>query len=262
MHDTMDMNHGHLTPSKILFVEDDSKNFDIKINGFGPGKMLSALSKTRFFDKTIYYKSPEIITNNKYSHSSDMFAVGIITFLLLFGYHPFQPTDGTNNNHFGKYETKLVSDKIKKGFICKVRRTSKHGKGPWFPNDINCSIEAMDFIAQLLQHKPRKRYSAEFALTHPFITNRKKLKSNVISKNVLNSINEFHKNSMYKQYILQVFHGQYDIIDSQCFQQLEVFIISFIFICFMCDLIIVDWISLRFMKNELKICLFVMLIFK
>ena len=109
----MDIHHGHLRPSKILFEDNDS--LDVKISSFGPGKMLSALCNTRHFDDTIYYKAPENITNNKYSSASDMYAVGIITFQLLFGYHPFKPNDGYH--HIGKYETKLVSDKIKKGFI-------------------------------------------------------------------------------------------------------------------------------------------------
>lgn len=219
------IHHGHLTPSKILFENND--NLDIKISGFGPGKMLSALSNTKLFDQTVYYKAPENITNNKYSSSSDMFSIGIITFQLLFGYHPFQPKDGYH--HLGKYQTKLVSDKIRKGFICKVRKTSKYGIGPWFPcprywkeGEIPPSIEAMEFIAQLLQHKPRKRYSAELALSHPFITNRQKLKAHKISKRVINSIKEFYHHSIYKQYIMQLFDNQCNIINPQCIHKLEV----------------------------------------
>ena len=125
MYNENNMIHCNLTPYNILFVNND--NFDIKIDGFIGNKHTLKINNE---SSNYYYKSPEIFSNNKYSHSSDLFAVGIITFLLIFGFPPFfDPKYGYN--HYGDHEIKSIQKRVCDGFKNRIRCTNKYGKGGW-----------------------------------------------------------------------------------------------------------------------------------
>lgn len=141
--------HRDLKPENILFetTEEDSP---IKIIDFG-------LSRKHFRDLerpmsnivgTPYYIAPEVL-KKRYDKSCDIWSVGVIAYILLCGYPPFNGADN-----------KEVYDSVRTG---KLRFTSSDWSGT--------SRETKDFLRRLLQRDPRKRMTADEALTHPWMAN-------------------------------------------------------------------------------------------
>ena len=95
---------------------------------------------------TPYYIAPEVL-RNKYDKSCDLWAVGVIAYILMCGYPPF---NGANNDQ--------THQRVLRGRY-------------YFPAEDwkDVSIEAMDFIHRMLQMDPRKRMTVEQALNHPWI---------------------------------------------------------------------------------------------
>eukprot|EP00569_Conticribra_weissflogii_P014354 CAMPEP_0171416608 /NCGR_PEP_ID=MMETSP0880-20121228/40180_1 /TAXON_ID=67004 /ORGANISM="Thalassiosira weissflogii, Strain CCMP1336" /LENGTH=235 /DNA_ID=CAMNT_0011934857 /DNA_START=538 /DNA_END=1246 /DNA_ORIENTATION=- len=92
---------------------------------------------------TAYYMSPELL-KGEYDISCDNWSVGIVAYILLSGYPPFN--GDTDPDIFAA---------IKRGHF-------------EFPKQ-GFSDEAKDFIKSLLRRDPRKRLSAEDALKHPWL---------------------------------------------------------------------------------------------
>lgn len=98
---------------------------------------------------TIFYFSiaPEVL-RQQYDKSCDCWSVGIITYLLLAGYPPF---NGATNNE--------------------IYRSVLRGQYFFHIEDWkDISLEGMDFVHRLLDTDPRRRMTAEQALKHPWIT--------------------------------------------------------------------------------------------
>jgi calcium-dependent protein kinase len=90
--------------------------------------------------------APELV-KGKYDQSCDIWSVGIVAYILLCGYPPFNG------------ETDLdIFEAIKQADFNFPSRAWKH-----------VSPEAKDFIKCLLRKDPRKRFTAEEALKHPWI---------------------------------------------------------------------------------------------
>jgi len=139
--------HRDIKPENILFetTEEDSP---IKIIDFGLSRkhhggfeppMSTILG-------TPYYIAPEVL-RKKYDKSCDLWSVGVIAYILLCGYPPFNGTDNEQTH-----------------------RSVMRGKY-YFPHEDwkDVSTEAMDFIHRLLQRNPRNRMTVEHALNHPWI---------------------------------------------------------------------------------------------
>mmetsp|Transcript_1073 Transcript_1073/g.2142 ORF Transcript_1073/g.2142 Transcript_1073/m.2142 type:complete len:392 (-) Transcript_1073:156-1331(-) len=140
--------HRDIKPENILFETTDEDS-PIKIIDFG-------LSRKHYGGQeppmtsvvgTPYYIAPEVL-RKKYDKSCDLWSVGVIAYILLCGYPPF---NGANNDQ--------------------THRRVLRGRY-YFPAEDwkDVSIEAMDFIHRMLQMDPRKRMTVEQALNHPWIT--------------------------------------------------------------------------------------------
>mmetsp|Transcript_1071 Transcript_1071/g.2137 ORF Transcript_1071/g.2137 Transcript_1071/m.2137 type:complete len:409 (-) Transcript_1071:156-1382(-) len=140
--------HRDIKPENILFETTDEDS-PIKIIDFG-------LSRKHYGGQeppmtsvvgTPYYIAPEVL-RKKYDKSCDLWSVGVIAYILLCGYPPF---NGANNDQ--------------------THRSVLRGRY-YFPAEDwkDVSIEAMDFIYRMLQMDPRKRMTVEQALNHPWIT--------------------------------------------------------------------------------------------
>ena len=123
-------------------------NGKVKIADFG----LSTFSKNEEGTKflacgTPNYMSPEVLRrlDREQSYKADIWAIGISAYIMLTGKGPFEgkTRDETFNN-------------IKK---CQFE----------FPNDIEISPEAKDFITSILKEDPLKRPTAKELLNHPFL---------------------------------------------------------------------------------------------
>lgn len=166
MHEVNKIVHCDLKPDNILFLtpEEDSP---IRIIDFGMSRIHERLSYLTQLCGTPYYTAPEIL-NKKYDHLCDMWSVGVIIYVMLFGYPPFYVDP---EKYSGERERKEIYKKILKGFEPVIKDTSKYGYGPWFPSHIPISESARELISKLLEAKPRKRYSAHEALNHEWIIN-------------------------------------------------------------------------------------------
>eukprot|EP01083_Nonionella_stella_P243163 847579_1 len=162
MHDQHRVVHCDLKPDNILFVSDDEKS-DVKIIDFGMSKVLPRLRSLRELCGTPYYTAPEII-NGDYSHAADMWSVGVIAYVMIFGFPPFYVDP---NKYYGVKETKEIYKLILKGFDPQVKK----GYGAWFPRALSnkLSKNGMDFMANLMEKDVAKRLTAKEALQHPWM---------------------------------------------------------------------------------------------
>ena len=116
MHDQHRVVHCDLKPDNILFVN-EKEDSDIKIIDFGMSKVLPRLRSLRELCGTPYYTAPEII-NGDYSHAADMWSVGVIAYVMIFGFPPFYVDP---NKYYGVKETKEIYKLILKGFDPQVK---------------------------------------------------------------------------------------------------------------------------------------------
>ena len=147
--------HRDLKPENILFL---NKNPDspIKIIDFGLSKIFGEIKPIMKGNKveknimslrvgTAYYMSPEVLQGN-YDNKCDIWACGVILYIMLCGYPPF---DGDTENDI----LKAIS-----------RKKFSFPEEEWK----SVSDDAKDLIKHMICD-PDKRYNAEMILNHPWI---------------------------------------------------------------------------------------------
>ena len=80
--------HRDLKPENILMT-DNTENADIRLVDFGLGKILGPGEKCDEPFGTFSYVAPEVLQEKPYDHKVDLFAIGVITYLLVAGFLPF-----------------------------------------------------------------------------------------------------------------------------------------------------------------------------
>jgi len=106
--------------------------------------------------------APEVLMGS-YNEMCDMWSLGCVVFIMLFGFNPFNPKAIPALPNKEK-----ICANILQGFTSEV----KQGYGAFFPKSIPVSSSARDFISSLLTSDWRHRLSASEALEHPWIVNR------------------------------------------------------------------------------------------
>ena len=96
---------------------------------------------------TVGYTAPEIVKDEKYSQSVDMWALGCVLYTLLCGFPPFYDES-----------IQILTEKVARGQYTFL--------SPWW-DDISKS--AQDLVSHLLTVNPDKRYTIEQFLAHPWI---------------------------------------------------------------------------------------------
>ena len=91
---------------------DNSEESDIKIIDFGMSKILPRLKSLRHLCGTPYYTAPEII-RGEFAHSADLWSVGVIAYVMVYGFPPFYVDP---NEFCGIQETKEIYKLILRGF--------------------------------------------------------------------------------------------------------------------------------------------------
>eukprot|EP01083_Nonionella_stella_P271474 919880_1 len=221
MHEDNNICHCDLKPNNILFLT-EKEDSPIKIIDFGMSKVLPRLKYLTHLCGTPYFTAPEVIQKKKYNHSADMWSVGVILFMMIYGYPPFW----VDTKKYGKGERDEIYRQILKGFIPKVKDTSKYGLGAWFPDHIKTSNSVKDLISKLLQSKVRKRYTAREALTHPWIINETN-NNNDLDKHIISRLIGFNNLCQFKQVIAKIFRNQFYKMRPEHFHQLEALFIKF-----------------------------------
>ena len=139
--------HRDLKPENILMT-DDTENADIRLVDFGLGKIIGPGETCTEPFGTFSYVAPEVLQEKPYNFKVDLFAIGIITYLLVAGFLPFD------------HET---SEK-------EIARQTVYEPTP-FPSSIwkNISIEAKMFVDNLLDKDPEKRMTIDEVLQHKWL---------------------------------------------------------------------------------------------
>ena len=139
--------HRDLKPENILMT-DLTPEADIRLLDFGLSKIVGNEEKCTEPYGTLSFVAPEVLQGKPYDKSVDLWSIGIITFLLLCGYLPF------DDKHS---EREIARQTIQDPVPFESKIWNKY------------SSEAKNFVERLLQKKPEKRLTIKEILEHPWI---------------------------------------------------------------------------------------------
>ena len=145
--------HRDLKPENILMT-DLSPKADIRLLDFGLSKIIGNDEKCTEPYGTLSFVAPEVLQGKPYDKSVDLWSIGIITFLLLCGYLPF------DDKHS---EREIARQTILDPVPFEDKIWNKY------------SPEAKTFVEGLLQKKPENRYSIKEVLEDPWIKKKDKV---------------------------------------------------------------------------------------
>ncbi|GAB1287054.1 Myosin light chain kinase 2, skeletal/cardiac muscle [Apodemus speciosus] len=161
--------HLDLKPENILCV--NTTGHLVKIIDFGLARRYNPNEKLKVNFGTPEFLSPEVVNYDQISDKTDMWSLGVITYMLLSGLSPFLGDDDTEtlnnvlsaNWYFDEETFEAVSD------------------------------EAKDFVSNLITKDQSARMSAEQCLAHPWLNNlaekakrcNRRLKSQILLKKYL-----------------------------------------------------------------------------
>ena len=131
--------HRDLKPENFL-MDDTSENSEVKLIDFGLSKRFSQdqeVSKMTTVVGTPYYVPPEVLKGS-YDHTCDVWSLGVILFVFLCGYPPFE---GDNNKEI---------------FRNVVKQPLTFDPADW--NSV--SAQAKDLVTKMLDKDPSQRISA------------------------------------------------------------------------------------------------------
>lgn len=137
--------HRDLKPENLL-LDKDENNPKIKIIDFGTSQYFDPETQMSQKFGTPYYIAPEVL-KKKYTEKCDVWSLGVILYILLCGYPPF---NGAND--------KQIIESVLKGKY-------QVDEPEW--DDI--SSDAKDLVRKMLEYDPLRRISAAEALQHRWI---------------------------------------------------------------------------------------------
>uniref|UniRef100_A0A667WYF8 Serine/threonine-protein kinase 17A n=1 Tax=Myripristis murdjan TaxID=586833 RepID=A0A667WYF8_9TELE len=138
--------HLDLKPQNILLTSAKPLG-DIRIVDFGLSRRMDKVTEVREIVGTPDYVAPEILNYEPLSTATDMWSIGVLTYVMLTGESPFLGDD--------KQETFLNISQVNVDYSQDVFE--------------GVSSLAVDFIKSLLLKNPRKRATAEECLKHPWL---------------------------------------------------------------------------------------------
>ena len=139
--------HRDLKPENILMT-DEKDDADIRLLDFGLGKIIGPNEFCTEPFGTFSYAAPEVLLEKPYNFKADLWTIGVITYLLLAGFLPF---DDENSEK-------------------EIARQTVYEPTP-FPNSIwgNISKEGRSFVDNLLEKDPKNRMTIKQVLEHPWL---------------------------------------------------------------------------------------------
>lgn len=142
--------HRDLKPENILLTS-KVNNTDVKISDFGLARISRdyprRLPRSHSICGSDFYLAPEVIKQEEYGREIDIWALGVITYVILSGSLPFF------HNVLHKLYRQIVE------------RDLSFPEAAWK----NVSKGALDFILRLLQVRAGDRLTADQALSHPWL---------------------------------------------------------------------------------------------
>jgi calcium-dependent protein kinase len=177
--------HRDLKPENIL-LDDKSENPILKIIDFGGARYFSKNKKMSQISGTPYYIAPEVL-NESYDEKCDIWSCGVILYILLCGYPPFNGESDLD-----------------------IMKAVKVGKYDFPKEEWDCvSEEAKDLIKNMLKYSPKDRYSAEQCLSHKWFKKFEKSgKISALNSNTISNIKKFHHENKLQQATLSYIVNQ------------------------------------------------------
>ncbi|OCT61985.1 serine/threonine-protein kinase 17A [Xenopus laevis] len=139
--------HLDLKPQNILLTSNNPLG-DIRIVDFGLSRRVDAIKEIREILGTPEYVAPEVLNYEPISTATDMWSIGVLTYIMLTGVSPFLGDT--------KQETFLNISQVN------IQYAQEEFEG--------ISDLAIDFIKCLLMKNPRKRMRADQCLKHPWLS--------------------------------------------------------------------------------------------
>ena len=134
----MNLAHRDLKPENFLF-ESNSLNSALKLTDFGLAEKVTSPNMLHERCGTGYYMAPEILRGDKYDKLCDMWSLGVILYILLCDYPPFDSSSGNA----------ISRSMVQRILHCQYT----------YPPEKGCHIsrEAKALISQLLNTNPDER---------------------------------------------------------------------------------------------------------
>eukprot|EP00978_Attheya_sp_CCMP212_P016058 scaffold41796_cov51-Attheya_sp.AAC.3 len=134
--------HRDLKPENLFLDKDNT----IKIGDFGLSTMLQRREDKRTGRYgTMNFMAPECVIGTEHSFEADIWSMGVIMYVMLFGKRPFDAYDND------------------------VHKNSILDADYYFPSFPSVSEEAKDLVRLMLQPDPKERLSLDEIATHPFV---------------------------------------------------------------------------------------------
>ncbi|TKS93271.1 Serine/threonine-protein kinase DCLK2 [Collichthys lucidus] len=155
----MNIVHRDIKPENLLVCEYPDGTKSLKLGDFGLATVVEGPLYTVCGTPT--YVAPEIIAETGYGLKVDIWAAGVITYILLCGFPPFRSENNVQEELF---------DQILRG---KLEFPS--------PDWDTVSLPAKMLISQMLQVNVDTRFTAEEVLSHSWVTDEAPVDSNTVS---------------------------------------------------------------------------------
>ena len=139
--------HRDLKPENILMT-DMTDEADLRISDFCICKRLEPNETTNEIVGTLGYMAPEVLMGKEYSFSADIWGIGVITYLLLTGYLPFDDEE----------EDKEV-----------IRKTLFESIPFYNDSWKNISSKAKEFVKKILKKDKEERITIDQILSDPWL---------------------------------------------------------------------------------------------
>ncbi|KAK4790859.1 hypothetical protein SAY86_031272 [Trapa natans] len=173
------MVHRDLKPENFLF-KSTREDSPLKATDFGLSDFIKPGRKFHDIVGSAYYVAPEVL-KRKSGPESDVWSIGVITYILLSGRRPFW-------------------DKTEDGIFKEVLRNKPDfSRKPW----PMISDSAKDFVKKLLVKNPQARLTAAQALSHTWVREDGNAPEIPIDISVLNNMRQFVRYSRLKQFALR-----------------------------------------------------------
>ncbi|XP_039125754.1 LOW QUALITY PROTEIN: calcium-dependent protein kinase 18-like [Dioscorea cayenensis subsp. rotundata] len=178
--------HRDMKPENFLF-KSTKEDSPLKATDFGLSDFIKPDKKFNDIVGSAYYVAPEVL-KRKSGPESDVWSIGVITYILLCGRRPFW-------------------DKTEDGIFKEVLRNKPDFRRKPWPT---ISVSAKDFVQKLLVKDPRVRLTAAQALSHRWVREGGDASEIPIDISVLSNMRQFVKYSRFKQFALRALASTLD----------------------------------------------------
>ncbi|XVF15910.1 hypothetical protein REPUB_Repub09cG0197200 [Reevesia pubescens] len=171
--------HRDMKPENFLF-KSTREDSPLKATDFGLSDFIRPGKRFQDIVGSAYYVAPEVLKRRS-GPESDVWSIGVITYILLCGKRPFW-------------------DKTEDGIFKEVLKNKPDFRRKPWPTISN---GAKDFVKKLLVKDHRARLTAAQALSHPWVREGGNASDIPVDISVLNNLRQFVKYSRLKQFALR-----------------------------------------------------------